>query len=119
MCRGSELHALTIDSNHCRFSNGGVFLSYNPSFLAKNDRANKVHNELFIPGIQRLAHDEDKTWCPITHLNEYIKRTHGLRAGDCDQLFIVTIDPFTPASKATIARWIVTVIQQGYESPVG
>jgi hypothetical protein len=38
MCRRSELHALTIDSNHCRFSNGGVFLSYNPSFLSRRMR---------------------------------------------------------------------------------
>jgi integrase len=115
MCRGSELHALTIDGNHCRFSNGGVFLSYNSTFLAKNERANVTHKELFVPCLQKLAHDENKTWCPVTHLREYIDRTHGLRAGDCDQLFITTIDPFTPASKASIARWVVSVIRQGYE----
>jgi hypothetical protein len=115
MCRGSELHALTVDSNHCRFSNGGAFLTYNISFLAKNERVNRVHKELFIPSLSKVAHDENNNWCPVTHLRQYIKRTEWLRAGDNDQLFITTIDPHTPASKATIARWVVTVIQQGYE----
>jgi hypothetical protein len=115
MCRGSELHALAVDEAHCRFSNGGVFLTYNPSFLTKNERANSFHKEHFIPALRKVAHDEDISWCPVLHLKEYLKRSQGLRAGDCNQLFIVTIDPFNPASKTTIARWIVSVIEQSYE----
>jgi hypothetical protein len=46
---------------------------------------------------------------------EYLKRTQSLRAGNSNQLFIVTIDPFDPASKATIARWMVYVIVQSCE----
>jgi hypothetical protein len=101
---GSELHALTIDDAHCRFSNGEVFLTYNPFSLAKNERANPFHKEHFIPALRKVTHDEDISWCPVLHLKEYLKRTQGLRAGDSNQLFIVTIDPFNPASKPTIAR---------------
>jgi hypothetical protein len=115
MCRGSELHALSVDEAHCRFSKGGVFLTYNPSFLAKNERANTFHREHFIPALRKVAHDEDISWCPVVHLREYLKRTQGLRAWDCNQLFIVTIDPFNPANKPSIARWIVNVIEQCYE----
>jgi hypothetical protein len=116
MCRGSEIQAFSVDTDHCRSANGGVTLSYNSAFLAKNERANVIHKDAFIPTIRSAAHDESRSWCPVLLLQEYIKTTRDLRPKDSSQLFIITKPPFSPATKATIARWITSVIETCYKA---
>ena len=53
----------------------------------------------------------DRKLCVITHLREYLKRTEVLR-GNNSQLLLSYIKPFKPVTKATIARWVKTVLQQ-------
>lgn len=48
--------------------------------------------------------------CVASTLDEYIKRTAPMR-GDENQLFISTIKPHNKVSKATISRWIKTVMK--------
>jgi hypothetical protein len=93
-----------------------VTLSYNSAFLAKNERANIIHKDAFIPTIRSAAHDESRSWCPVSLLQEYIKTTRDLRPKDSSQLFVITKPPFCPATKATIARWISSVIETCYKA---
>ena len=48
--------------------------------------------------------------CVASTLDEYIKRTAPIR-GDENQLFISTIKPHNKVTKATISRWIKTVMK--------
>ena len=52
---------------------------------------------------------EDKVWCPVRALKYYWHRTQSKRSGD--QLFVITKEPFSPASRDTISKWIVAAIQ--------
>jgi hypothetical protein len=55
MCRGSELQAFSVEEDHCCFANGGVTLSYNSTFLAKNERPNVILKDAFIPTIRSVG----------------------------------------------------------------
>ena len=52
---------------------------------------------------------EDKVWCPVRALKWYIDKTKSYRKDD--QLFLITREPFSPASLDSISRWIVEAIR--------
>ena len=108
--RRSALHALSSVLGHIRWERTGVRLIPNPSYIAKNQTASSAPVEIFLQPIS--AHSsitEDKVWCPVRALKYYWHRTQSKRSGD--QLFVITKEPFSPASRDTISKWIVAAIQ--------
>ena len=108
--RRSALHALSSAPGHIRWERTGVRLIPNPSYIAKNQTASSALVEIFLQPIS--AHSsitEDKVWCPVRALKYYWHRTQSKRSGD--QLFVITKEPFSPASRDTISKWIVAAIQ--------
>ena len=109
--RRSELHSLSVAMGHIRWEPGGVRLVPVLGFLTKNQSESFMPPDIFVPDIKSFsAVADDKLWCPVRALKWYISRTASLRAGH-KQLFITTTSPFRPASRDTIARWIVTAIR--------
>ena len=108
--RRSALHALSAAPGHIRWEPGGVRLLPSPSYIAKNQTAASSPVEIFIqPLSSHSSIVEDKVWCPVRALKYYWHRTKGKRTGD--QLFIISKEPFSPASRDTISNWIVASIQ--------
>ena len=64
---------------------------------------------LSAPSLHSHLISEDKLWCPIRALKYYVDRTKSHRKHD--QLFLTCKDPFVPASKDTVSRWIVNAIK--------
>ena len=108
--RRSALHALSAAPGHIRWEPGGVRLIPNPTFIAKNQTASSDPVEIFIQPLSSLSSiSEDKVWCPVRALKYYWHRTRAKRTGK--QLFIITKEPFSPASRDTISKWLVAAIQ--------
>jgi len=108
--RRSALHALSTAPGHIRWEPRGVRLIPNPSYIAKNQTASSEPVEIFIQPLS--AHSsvvEDKIWCPVRALKYYWHRTQDKRSGD--QLFVISKEPFSPASRDTISKWIVAAIR--------
>ena len=104
--RVSEIHALSM-SNTIWTESGGVTLYFKPSFLAKNERSNFVAGPLSLSSIPKTS--SRHLSCPVRALKWYRNKTALIR-GDKDQIFLITKKPYTPASKTTIAGWVVEVI---------
>jgi hypothetical protein len=64
-----------------------------------------------LQSLELLQFPQDKKLCVVEHLRLYLARTKDLR-GDNTQLLLSFIKPNAPVSKATIARWVKTVLQQ-------
>jgi hypothetical protein len=106
--RCSELHAISASAS--AFSRTGANLFFRPDFVAKNESASFQHPSIFLPTIDSTSSiREDIFWCPVRAVRYYLDRTSGLR-GKADQMFLTHASPNGPASKSTIARWIVSVI---------
>ena len=106
----SALHAFSTAPGHVRWERTGVHLIPNPLYIAKNQTASSAPVEVFIQPLS--AHSsitEDEMWCPVRALKFYWHRTKAERSGD--QLFIITKEPFPPASRDTISKWIVAAIR--------
>ena len=108
--RRSTLHALSTAPGHIRWERDGVRLIPRPDFIAKNQTATGKSIEIFIKPITALSSiEEDKLWCPVRALKWYLNRTKERRK--FEQLFLTCKEPFTPASKDTVSRWIVRAIK--------
>ena len=115
--RRSELHSLSIETGHIRWEPGGVRLIPRIGFLTKNQSESFSPPDIFVPDIKSFSSvPDDKLWCPVRALKWYINRTKPLRAA-CSQLFISTTLPYGPASRDTIARWLVSAISASTHAP--
>ena len=66
--------------------------------------------EVFLSALSEFSSvAEDKVWCPIRALKWFLDRTKVDRKDD--QLFPISREPFSPASRESISRWIVDAIQ--------
>ena len=91
---------------------GETRCSSNPQgfFVAKNQTASSGSVEIFLSPISDFSSVvTDKVWCPVRALKWYLDKTKAHRKDD--QLFLITREPFSPASKESISRWIVEAIQ--------
>jgi hypothetical protein len=105
--RCSEIHALSASS--AVFTHSGVTLHFRPDLLAKNESASFQHSSIFLPKISTGSSvREDKLWCPVRALAYYFDRTKSIRSHD--QLFLTHSEPNGPASKRTLARWLVSIM---------
>ena len=107
--RRSEIHALSIKPGFTRFSPAGVHLLPDPAFLSKNQSILFTPDPIFLPDMSEGSSiREDKLVCPVRALKWYIDKTKHLRTSEA--LFILPRAPYSPASKDTISRWIVSLI---------
>lgn len=64
----------------------------------------KTTNPNFHQGEIPILAYKDKRICPVWYLKEYLRRTNSYR--NHNSLFLITMKPFTPASKSTISNWV-------------
>ena len=108
--RRSALHSLCLTPGHIRWERRGVRLIPKASFIAKNQTASSGPVEIFLcPLSDHSSIVEDKVWCPVRALKWYVDRTKSCR--NHEQLFLISREPFAPASRDTLSRWIVEAIQ--------
>ena len=74
--------------------------------MAKNQTASSKPVKIFLSSLSRHTHR-----CPTTRSGvlKYLSRTKDRRSGD--QFFICTREPFSPASRDVISKWIVAAIR--------
>ena len=110
--RVSEIHALSLDSQHLRFEKDGICLLPNLKFLAKTQRLGKPWSAMFVPEFNTYATDcRDLLLCPCRAVKMYLKRTKSLRKGEEALFLTYKSGQQHKASKHSIARWIVSLIQ--------
>ena len=117
----SELHALSVHSDCCRFlpDGSGVVLRPNPAFLPKVMSEFHLSQEVELRSLSsaevgQTAEQLLPMLCPVWALTEYIQRTQTTRK--TDQLF-TCIDCSClgrPLSKSRLSHWIVDTIQKAY-----
>jgi hypothetical protein len=75
--RRSDLQALMYDEKYCYFAPLGaqVKLSFNPSFIRKNQRASETNAPLIIPAIPTGTAQFGHPNCPVRALKYYYRRT--------------------------------------------
>ena len=105
--RGSWVHSCRIYACHLRWENGGVRLL--PSLLLdKNQSVSFTPSEVFLLSLKEFSPD-DKVHCPVRALKWYLELTKPLR-GDEKALFIRSREPYTKATKSTVAGWVKEAI---------
>lgn len=60
--------------------------------------------------LQVPAYPRDPLLCPVHTVKHYLRRTKSVRKGH-DQMLLISKEPFTPASRDTIARWSKAVLK--------
>ena len=71
------------------------------------------HNQLGQPldSIRFYSYEDDRSLCVVRTIKEYLKRTERVRRGQT-QLLLSYIGPHGPISRATLARWTLTVLER-------
>jgi hypothetical protein len=122
--RRSELQALMFDDTYCKFAPFGaqVKLSFNPSFIRKNQRASETNAPLIIPAIPTGKEQFGHPNCPVRALKLYHRRTKdpSIRKGRL-HMFIPLKDVThgNEISSSTISRWICSTIISAHHSLLG
>jgi hypothetical protein len=106
-CR-SELQALMFDDKYCQFAPFGaqVKLSFNPSFIRKNQRVTETNAPLVIPAIHTGLAQFGHPNCLVRALKYCHRRTP-------DPLIR---QPGHEISSGTISRWICSTIIEAHQS---
>ena len=117
--RVSEVHALSMDSDHLRFSNldGSLILRTQLGFLAKNQLPSRAPDSIKIPKLSNPSCKSDnfnRMLCPVRAVKIYLKRTKSLRKHR-KRLFIPTQGDHD-LNKSTISRWVKYAIKHAYGS---
>ena len=116
--RVSEVHALSIDSDHLRFSNldGSLMLRTQVGFLAKNQLPSKAPDSIIIPRLSNYCKSDNfnRMLCPVRAVKIYLKRTKSLRKHK-KRLFI-PIRGDQDLAKSTLSRWVRYVIKHAYST---
>ena len=117
--RVSEVHALSMDSDHLRFSNldGSLILRTQLGFLAKNQLPSRASDSIKIPKLSNLCRKSDNfnhMLCPVRAVKIYLNKTKSLRKHR-KRLFIPTQGDHD-LNKSTISRWVKYAIKHAYGS---
>ena len=117
--RVSEVHALSIDSDHLRFSNldGSLILRTQVGFLAKNQLPSRAPDSIIIPKLSNFSCKSDnlnRMLCPVRALKIYLNKTKSLRKHR-KRLFI-PIRGDQDLAKSTLSRWVRYAIKHAYSS---
>jgi hypothetical protein len=119
--RRSELQALMHDDKYCYFAPLGahVKLSFNPSFIRKNQRASETNAPLLIPAIPTGQAQFGHPNCPVRALKYYHRRTRdpAIRKGRLHMFLpLKDVNPGREISSSTISRWICNTIIEAHNS---
>jgi hypothetical protein len=119
--RRSELQALMYDDKYCYFAPFGahVKLSFNPSFIRKNQRATETNAPLLIPAIPTGKAQFGHQNCPVRALKYYHRRTkdQSVRKGRLHMFLpLKDVKPGREISSSTISRWICNTIIDAHNS---
>ena len=117
--RVSEVHALSIDSGHLRFSNldGSLILRTQVGFLAKNQLPSRAPDSIIIPRLSNFCCKSDnlnRMLCPVRAVKIYLIKTKSLRKHR-KRLFI-PIRGDQDLAKSTLSRWVRYAIKHAYSS---
>ena len=117
--RVSEVHALSMDSDHLRFSNldSSLILRTQLGFLAKNQLPSRALDSIKIPKLSNLCRKSDsfnRMLCPVRAVKIYLNKTKSLRKHR-KRLFIPTQGDHD-LNKSTISRWVKYAIKHAYGS---
>ena len=114
--RCSEVHALTMDSNHLRFSqsDGSVSLTVQTWFLAKNQLPPICPDPVVIPILARKCKQEhlDRLLCPIRAFTFHLKMTSSYHQNRT-RLFL-PIKGNHDISETSVWRWVAYTIKLAY-----
>ena len=99
--RAADLVLLRVTNKYLQYSPTSAV--FQPAFGAKQDRPGHQNQVLIL----RSCNDE--RLCPVTTLTEYLARTNYPNRDKA--LFLTTTPPFRKAAKATVKRWIISVLQ--------
>lgn len=117
--RVSEVHGLSgLPADVAFEADGSMSLSFLPEFLAKNQVPGDPSPILSIRSLSDIlpTGDPDIVNCPVRALKAYLDKSRSRRSNSLRRLFL----PLKPnrerdIQKATIARWIVTVVRRAYQ----
>jgi len=73
------------------------------------DKVKQTREGTHVAPLVFLAFQDEKL-CVIKHINEYMKRTSGLRSDSHTQLLISYVKPYGPVSRDTVSRWCKVVL---------
>ena len=115
--RVSEMHALSIDADHFRFSkiDGSLTLRTKPGFLAKNQLPSRAPDSIKIPKLTNFCGNDNfqRMLCPIRAIKIYLYRTKLVRKNRT-RLFIPVIGDHD-INKSSISRWVKFAIKSAYK----
>ena len=78
--------------------------------MAKNQTESFSPTPVFLPKIESISSvPEDRLVCPVRALKWLLHKSKNLRSSDA--LFILPRSPYTAASKDTISKWLIRLIQ--------
>ena len=117
--RVSEVHALSIDSDHLRFRNldGSLILRTQLGFLAKNQLPSRAPDSITIPKLSNFCRKSDnfnRMLCPVRAVKIYLNKTKSLRKRR-KRLFIPT-QRDQDLAKPTLSRWVKYAIKNAYDT---
>ena len=115
--RVSEMHALSIDADHFRFSkiDGSLTLRTQPGFLAKNQLPSRAPDSIKIPKLTNFCGNDNfqRMLCPIRAIKIYLNRSKLVRKNRT-RLFIPVIGDHD-INKSSISRWVKFAIKSAYK----
>lgn len=109
LCSGRRIHDLSllrVDKDHCKISSNSLILW--PDFGSKTDSSDHRQS-----GWKLLSNESNKNLDPVYWVQQTIKLLSKSRS-ECNssRLFITTRGETRPASRAIIAGWIKTLLQE-------
>lgn len=99
--RMADLALLRISHNYLQQTRHSAV--FQTAFGSKQDRPGHANPVLVLKAFH------DKRLCPVAALSEYLIRTQYPNRDDA--LFLSTLPPYKQAAKATIKRWVVSILQ--------
>ncbi|XP_077192431.1 uncharacterized protein LOC143836816 [Paroedura picta] len=118
--RVSELGALSIDKELCRFRKSRVVLRVNPLFWPKVDSRFHISQEISLPTFfPSPASDQEREWHKLDVrrvLKIYVRRTASIRKSDSLFVFLSGSKVGEPLIKAAISRQVRACIVEAYRA---
>jgi len=104
-CSFSRSGAYSLGRSGCSFDSLGLLFTKNQS-----DTSGSIEVVLLLLLLSDFSSVVgDILWCPVRALIWYLLKTTSFRKSD--QLFLVSREPFSAASRDSISRWLVSVIR--------
>lgn len=99
--RGQTIHLLQVQDVECTETH----LILRPSSLLKTSRPGAHQPEVLLPAYS------DPSLCVVRLYREYMKRTRAMRDTKVTRVFLTTQRPYQPIARATLSRWVKTVLK--------